>query len=331
MEQFRFKTISSMEKVFPAKEPSDEGMSGKLSALRGETVSFQIAYYWGGRRKQRGYVSVDVPEGITARVRTVNLVPCSYPCHLRRDDGYLVTNPGLYPDLLTEITEFGFPLISGQWRSLWIDLEVGELAKAGMCQVKVELEASIKGEAESLNEALSLKEKAEISLEVLSAALPELPIPHTEWFHCDCLANYYQVEVFSEEHWQIIENFVAHAVKRGCNTLLTPVFTPPLDTAAGGERRTVQLVDITVTENGYEFGYERFERWVAMCQRCGIKYFEISHLFSQWGAIAAPKIMGKVNGEERRIFGWETKSNSPEYADFLHAFLDSFPERAEEA
>ena len=41
--------------------------------------------------------------------------------------------------------------------------------------------------------------------------------------------------------------------------LLTPVFTPPLDTAIGGERRTVQLVDVHVTENGYTFGFDKFE------------------------------------------------------------------------
>ena len=34
-----------------------------------------------------------------------------------------------------------------------------------------------------------------------------------------------------------------------------------------------------------------------MCKRCGIKYYEISHLFSQWGAMMAPKVMGEKDGE----------------------------------
>ena len=37
--------------------------------------------------------------------------------------------------------------------------------------------------------------------------------------------------------------------------LLTPVFTPPLDTAVGGERRTVQLVDVKAEGNQYTFGF----------------------------------------------------------------------------
>lgn len=315
MENFKMKLVSSMEKIFPVKEPSGDGAEDKLMSLKGETVSFQIGYYWGGDRKLRGRVKVNAPEEVSVRVRTVDLVPCAYPCHMKRDEGYLVTEPGLYPDLLSDISEFGFPLVSGQWRSLWVDLETNGDTKAGEYLIEIVLEKT--DDAQELG-------KLDVSLAVLDAVLPELDIPHTEWFHCDCLANYYHVEVFSEEHWGIVENFVTRAVKRGCNMILTPIFTPPLDTAVGGERRTVQLVDITVTDGGYEFGYEKFERWVAMCQRAGVKFFEISHLFSQWGATATPKIVGMVNGKEEKIFGWQTKADSKEYAEFLHTFLDSF-------
>jgi hypothetical protein len=129
------------------------------------------------------------------------------------------------------------------------------------------------------------------------------------------------VDVFSEEYWRIVENFVAHAVKRGCNMILTPIFTPPLDTAVGGERRTVQLVDVAVKEDGYEFGFEKLKRWIRMCLDCGVKYFEMSHLFSQWGAVATPKIVTVVDGKEQILFGWDTKASGKEYTDFLHQFL----------
>lgn len=309
------KLVSSMEKVLPSKEPSGDGASDKLTGMRGETVSFQIAYYWNEVGRGRGRVRVNAPEGILVRVRTVGLVPCAYPCHMKRDGGYLVTQPGLYPDLLSDVTEFGFPLISGQWRSLWIDLEIAPDAAPGDGTVEVALEHM--GDDEEIG-------KMGVSVEVLDALLPELPIAHTEWFHSDCLANYYDVEVFGEEYWRIVENFVSHAVKRGCNMILTPIFTPPLDTAIGKERRTVQLVDVAVTENCYEFGYGKFERWVAMCRRAGVSFFEISHLFSQWGAASTPKIVGMVDGKEEKIFGWHTKADSPEYGEFLHTFLDSF-------
>ena len=127
--------------------------------------------------------------------------------------------------------------------------------------------------------------------------------------------------VFSEEHWRILENFVRLAVRRGCTMLLTPLFTPPLDTAKGGERTTVQLVDVRVENGAYAFGFERLERWVEMCERCGVEYYELSHLFSQWGAVAAPKIVATVDGEEKKLFGWHTDARGAEYAAFLKAFL----------
>lgn len=314
MEQVKIKLVSSAEKVLPTREPTGMGMNGRLTALRGETVSFQIAYLWNGSRKSVGQLRVKAPEGIRVRKRIVKLVPCAYPCHKEHDDQYLATEPGMYPDLLSEISEHGFPLIAGQWRSIWIDIETDKDTKAGEYTAEFTLQSEV------------FEEKLEVTAEVIDVSLPEVPIPHTEWFHCDGLAQYYGVEVFSEEHWKIVENFVRIFVKRGCNMILTPIFTPPLDTAVGGERLTVQLVDVHKSEGTYTFGFEKLERWTEMCRRCGIRYFEMSHLFSQWGAVAAPKIMGTTDEhkeEQVKLFGWDTDASGPEYTAFLHTFLDA--------
>ena len=61
-----------------------------------------------------------------------------------------------------------------------------------------------------------------------------------------------------------------------------------------------------------------------MCDRIGIKYFEIAHLFTQWGAEHAPKIMATVDGEYKKIFGWETEATAPEYVSFLRQFIPEF-------
>lgn len=114
------------------------------------------------------------------------------------------------------------------------------------------------------------------------------------------------------------------AAENGINTVLTPVFTPPLDTAVGGERRTVQLVDVYRENGEYAFGFDKLERWVETAQRAGVEYFEVSHLYTQWGAAHAPKIMAYDNGEYRRIFGWETDAFSEEYKTFLRTFLTAF-------
>ena len=143
----------------------------------------------------------------------------------------------------------------------------------------------------------------------------------THWFHCDCLANYYRVPVFSEEHWRLLENFVRLAVRRGVRCCLRRCSRRRSIPAKGGVRTTVQLVDVRAENGAYSFGFERLERWVEMCERCGVEYYELSHLFSQWGAVAAPKIVATVDGEEKKLFGWHTDARGAEYAAFLKAFL----------
>lgn len=64
---------------------------------------------------------------------------------------------------------------------------------------------------------------------------------YTEWFHSDCLADYYHVDVFSEEYWRIVENFLRKAKERGVNMILTPILTLPLETF---------------------FDYTKFHRWM---------------------------------------------------------------------
>lgn len=317
--EFQYKIVSSMCKVFADGENARELEDKRMTGLKGETLSYQIAYYWGGERKERGCIAVDSPIKDRVHVRTVNLVPCEYPCHMKRDDGYLAVAPGMYPDRLSEVPKWGFPLVSGQWRCLWIDVELDESAEAGEYPVKVVLSK----DGETLGEA-------EMVCEILDATLPKLSIPYTEWFHSDCLADYYGVEVFSDRYWEIVEAFVREAAKHRCNMLLTPVFTPPLDTAVGGERRTVQLVDVTAEEGKYSFGFENFRRWVRMALDCGIVYFEISHLFSQWGAKAAPKVMAVKDGKYQQIFGWDTDSAKEEYRDFLHQFLTALKQELKE-
>lgn len=302
-----------MCKVFPNGENIKELEKKQISGLKGETLSFQIAYYWGENRREYGSVSVSSPIKDKIQIRTVKLVPCEYPCHIERDEGYLAITPGLYPDKLSESSDNVVPLISGQWRCLWIDIVLDDKISVGEYPIQLQIKLH--------DEVLCAPE---ILCTVIDMPLPKLPIPYTEWFHSDCLAEYYHVEVFSERYWQIVQTYVKMAVKHKCNMLLTPIFTPPLDTAVGEERPTVQLVDVTVSNGNYAFGFEKLRRWIQMALSCGIEYFECSHLFSQWGAKAAPKIMAVKDGLYQQIFGWDTDASGSEYREFLHQFLNAF-------
>ena len=318
------KIISSLVKVYTDSSFDELKPFGKVSMLKGERISFQLVLQYvkkatDGKFTERKLYTPRVlgalSQYVTLReVRNVGVELPTLPD--LADSDYERLTPGLYPDVLCPLGNGGrvnarvlFP------SSVWIDIEVPENAEVvGESEITVEL----------LNDNGEIEGTESITVDLIDAILPEQTLIMTQWFHCDCLANYYDVEVFSEKHWNIIENFARVAQRNGINMLLTPTFTPPLDTAVGGERLTTQLVGVTVENGKYSFNFDLLDRWVEMCDRVGIKYFEIAHLFTQWGAKHAPKIMATVDGEYKKIFGWETDAQADEYVSFLRQFLSEF-------
>ena len=317
----KFKIVSSLEKPFWDMTPEQFPGLSRISALRGERVSFQVLMHldtllngWLPRSLLTPTASGELAEYV--EYRTVNNVPVDLPVNYAMyDDQYLRTTPGLYPDRLQPLTYGGKVFYRMNYLfAVWVDVTIPK-------------DTDIKGET-----TLTIKftgnndESYTVSLviDVIPVELPEQTLMLTQWFHCDCLAQYYRVPVWSEEHWRIIENFARVAVKNGINLLLTPTFTPPLDTAVGGERLTTQLVGVTVENGKYSFDFSLVDRWVEMCDRVGVKYFEIAHFFTQWGAKHAPKGMATVDGEYKRIFGWESEATGEEYSTFLRQFLTEF-------
>lgn len=306
----------SLEKIFHQKNTPELTPIESLSLLNNESLSFQCVYCLHKeddepRRQLRVSLNGELSEFIS--VRQVRHVPSLFPCYRTTDDDYLTTEPGLFPDPLMPLAENTFFVNGDYYGSLWLTLNPrNERLPAGEASLNLQVNDVISGE---------ILGRADLKISVLSQALSPQTLLHTEWLHADCLADVYGIEVFSEAWWQAVRNFVRCAVNNGVNMLLTPVFTPPLDTAIGGERTTVQLVGVTHGAGGYQFDFTLLARWVALCQQEGITTFEISHLFTQWGAHHAPKIM--VQGEKglTRKFGWDTDAHGPEYREFLHAFL----------
>lgn len=306
----KVRLLSSLEKVFADEELKSVQLD-KGSMLSNETYSFQVAYYWDNHILKNVQLKVISELAPYITIRKVELVPSEMPCYADHDDNVLRTAPGLYPDPLAAIKDDGVTLLPRQWRSLWITVSPDSKVEAGTYPIEVIFQAKT---GEELG-------KATYNLEVISAKLPKQSLIHTEWFHTDCLATWYKAEVFSEEYWKRVGQFVETAANNGINMLLTPVFTPPLDTQVGGERLTVQLVDVEKAGDTYKFGFDKLKRWIDLCLSKGIEYFEFSHLFTQWGAGHAPKIMCNVDGEQKRIFGWETDASGEEYKGFLSQFL----------
>ena len=321
MQKTEFFLASSLEKVFPGTRPAPYE-SAQLSAWRGTRAAVQLVSLGGdaqgGGLTHRFSVSVTGAPG-EAELFSVELVPSDFPCweSSRGDENYLTREPGLFPDLLRPLADGSLVPVPRQYRAVWISFFIPETAAPGAYGVSI----AVTPQAEA---AAAGEEGAVLSLRLRVGSVPLVPqrLLHTEWFHADCLASYYGVRPLSEEHWRILEKFIREAGRRhGINLLLTPVFTPPLDTAVGAERPTVQLAGVRVRGGAYSFDFSALRRWAGICRAAGIENLEIAHLFTQWGAKATPKIVADADGVVKRIFGWDVPADSPAYRRFLQAFL----------
>lgn len=298
--------ISSLENIMPKYNQKFTPISA-LTVLKGERASYQIAYAMDNSLEYHFELESDIKEHLN--IYKIGCVPVTRAVHTYRaieDDNYISTEGGMYPDVLfpfdgdTIRAEFYF-------QGIWIETD-GEVP-SGKHNIKV----TISSETESASTALQL--------EVLKMELPPQKLVYKVGVHGDCIANYYNMEVFSEEFWQMFEKFVKISAEYGSNMLMVPLITPPLDTEVGGERRTVQLVEIFKDGDKYSFDFSKVTRFIDMCHNAGMKYFVMPQFFTQWGAEFTPKIIANENGTEKRIFGWDVKSDDEKYLNFLSQYL----------
>ena len=307
------KLLSSLEKIF-FDQFTDLPEHNSGSMCSNEIYSFQLATWGYGEVRPNHACKIEIESELKPyiQLKYVDYVPSTLATiPAKDDDDFITKQPGtMFPDPLQTVKDGKVFIFNEQARSFWVVIAPKE-EMVGTYPIHVRV---IGPKGEEMAEAT-------FTIEIIDAKLPELDIYNTGWFHGDCLAKLHRVDILSDAYFEIVEKYLKVYVKFGHNTILTPVFTPPLDTSVGGERPTNQLVEITVENGKYNFGFKNAKRWIRLCQKCGIKYFEICHFFTQWGAYHAPKIMATVDGEYKRIFGWETDALSQEYRDFLDAFI----------
>lgn len=302
------KIVSSVEKVLLHKEPKTEERFSYM--MKNERLNFQIALFSDSPARRNNRLTVSGTLAPYVSFRSVENVPVTYTAP-EADDYYVGKEPGVYPDLLKPFGAMGLVLPCRQWKSIWVSIENKADLPVGKHTLTFELHY------ESGEKALALS----YTVEVLDAVAEGNGLKLTNWVHYDCICAWHKVKPFTDKFYDVLKKYLQVYVDCGYNMLLTPLFTPPLDTAVGGERPTVQLVDVDVIDGKYYFEFSKLRKFVSFAQENGIKYFEFSHLFTQWGGKFCPKIVAKKRGRLQKIFGWHVAANSTSYQEFLAAFL----------
>lgn len=309
----KMKIISSLEKIYHGDKVPTNTLS-YFSMLKNEKKSFQIAIE--SEHEFEAEFILNSPFDNTI-IYSVEHIKSDFPMNKTgTDDYYRFSEDGYYPDLL-------------------LPVEKNVKINKGITVFWVEVTSSSKNIGENTFDITLVKNNTVVAdtslkIEIIDCELDFNDFVYTNWFHSDCLMSYYGFDAFSVEYWRVTENFLKTANEYGMNCVLTPIFTPPLDTEIGKERPTVQLVDVSFINGVYSFNFDKLTKWIEMAKRCGITHFEMAHFFTQWGARHSPKIMATVDGEYKKIFGWETKAASKEYKKFLTDFSVEFKKYLEE-
>ena len=322
MTKMEVKAISSLKKVLLTDNFYDLVPLKSVKAAKGERVSFQLALKsLSGHKRYASFKVCDEFAGYTT-LSNVCHVPVKLVSYSGHDENYLAKAPGLFPDLLMPIDKCGYTIAElTNTNTVWVSVELPRAIKAGKHTFSVEVTSEGEPDASTT---------VSVEFDIKKTVMPQNDLIYTRWFHCDCIADYYGVPMMSKKHWQYIEQFIKTAAKTGITMLLTPIFTPPLDTLVGAERPTMQLVKVKKTGDSYGFDFELLDKWVKLCHKHGIKYFEISHLFTQWGAGFCPKIVVNEDGEDKKLFGWHTESTGDMYKNFLSQLLPALTNHLKE-
>lgn len=317
------KQISSLEKIF---SPADLNVAPvkNVKILQGEHFSYQVVlYHEGGSIDNRSmlHLSIDSPIADYVKVYSVKNISVDFPHPEIEDKDYNVHTPSLVPDLLVPIEmQKGYASVNNTLSVFWVEVCVDNAEFVGKTQINFNITGSRYNTAECIS-VVQFEETSTLEVEILPLKLPEKKTIFTQWFHIDCIASAHGEEIYSERHWELIDKYMALAADLGINMILTPVITPPLDTAPGTSRPCTQLVQIEKKDGEFLLDFSLLRRYISLCKKNGIKYYEISHFFSQWGCRFSPNIEVTENGEKKLMFGWHVPANDPSYKKLLETLI----------
>ncbi|MFO7900459.1 MAG: DUF4091 domain-containing protein [Planctomycetota bacterium] len=295
-----------LERIFPLSRPARRN-SMTIYAPRGGQAAFQVAVRFGGTAPTQVSVEAAASSGLDVRVRRVGCVPVPHhntetPASELDGVGHI---PGFVPDPL--FPESAALIPPNQAAAFWITVRVPEDAEPGKHAVKTILRVGDRTRR-------TLRTTVRASRVVLE---PRRDFHVAHWFYADALCDWYGVAPFGKAFWPICEAYMRDYAAHGADTLSVPVFTPPLD----GVKRPTQLLRIRKVDGRYRFDWRDVRRWIRLAQKCGIRRFEWTHLFTQWGAEHAIRIYHGQGKDERLLWPPNTGATSPTYRDFLARFL----------
>ncbi len=305
---------SPLQRLFP-RTPAQPNREWSYDAALNERFSFQVGLRDEVADLQQVHGAtavtcrVTAPRGWTVRVRRVGHVPVAHrnTATPASDIDGVANYPGFIPDPLFDEDELTLP--PAETQSFYVTLVPARRARPGTFPVTV---------------TLAQKEGKTIRAHTARVTLhdviirPRRAFPVVQWFYADQLIDWYKTDLFDDRFFKIAESYFRNLAAHGQDTAYVPVFTPPLD----GVKRPTQLLRVTRRgKDRYAFDWSDVRTYVRLMQACGLKHFEWTHFFTQWGVRHAIRIYEGQGRGETLLWPPETGATSGAYRAFLAQFL----------
>ncbi len=304
---------SSIVRHFPS-VPASKDRAWSYDAARNERFSFQVALRLEPETLRSGWpmevtCSVQAPKGWTVRIRRVGHVPVIHlntTTQASEIDG-VENYPGFVPDPLFNESKMTLP--PAETQAFYLTVVPSKKAVLGEHSIMVTLNDQ---EGKAIRVHTATVRLYDVTI------LPRKNFSVTNWFYVDAIIDWYKTDLFDERFWKLVEAYFRNMAEHGQDTVYVPVFTPPLD----GVKRPSQLLKVTRSDAGrYTFDWSDVKTYVQLAKRCGIKKFEWTHLFSQWGCANALRIYEGQGKDEKLLWPPETPATGDVYRHFLAQFL----------
>lgn len=182
--------------------------------------------------------------------------------------------------------------------AVWVELKVPRGAKPGKYEVKVRLFSSLYAE----DEVLVTEER--VPLFVYGYEIPDCrdyKFYLDLWQHNSNIARHYDVKLWSDEHFAVIEKVVKSLAKLGQKSITVCVSEIPWSgqgcsdqTVYGGNMFEYSIIGMTKTTDGrFIYDYSKMQRYIDLCTKYGISGdIEVFGLINLWvkDALGKPEV-----------------------------------------
>lgn len=309
----------TLRRVYPCTRLDELARLGIVPIPRNGAASFQIAIHNATPEPIRVSASVVSSDELAATIRRVGLVPMRHhntatPRNHLDGVGHV---PGFVPDPLFPGAETTIGPFETQ--AFWISLHAADAPRRHRPSGRAADGGRLHSVPVTITCEDGFRQTLEASVRLADLVLQPLDdFPITHWFYADALCDWYCCGPFEAAFWPVAERYMTNLTRHHNTCVYVPLFTPPTD----GVKRPTQLLGVRRRRDGtYAFSFAQVRRWLRTARRCGARFFEWTHFFTQWGVERALRIYRSNADEQSLLWPPETAATSPVYREFLRQLL----------